>query len=214
MVGVGTRRVGLSDRTYRFCSMLGMDANSWGYSYQGKIQHSRIVRTYGSKYNCGSLVGVHLDTCQGTIEFYLNRKPLGVAYTGLKGIELYPMVCSTAAKSAMRITCSIQFESTLQLKCLQLIVNTPHLYKEYCDIKGLKRIYDQNYFWMVPKTAPVAEDDKTNKRKTGNSTGSGETDDDDGFSELKANEDCILNCIKRFRKTTQFIDSDSSTDDD
>lgn len=217
MVGVGTRRVGLSDRTFRFCSMLGMDTNSWGYSYHGKVQHNHSVRSYGPKFNFGSLVGVHLDTCNGTIEFYLNRKPLGIAFSGLKGKELYPMVCSTAARSAMRITCAIQFESTLQMKCLQLIVNNPNLYNEYCNIIGLKRIYDMKYFWIQPK---YIHNDKVNKRRIRKNDDVTIDDDEmgDNFANEEANEDFLLNCIKKFRKTAHFrngneVGGDSSEDE-
>ncbi|KAG5890770.1 hypothetical protein JTB14_016507 [Gonioctena quinquepunctata] len=118
MVGVGTSKIELSDWKFRFCSMLGIDSQSWGYSYHGNIQH--------------------------------NKKPLGIAFSGLKGQILYPMLSSTAAQSAMRIICSVSEESTLQMQCLQLISKYPVLYEQYKEIPGLTRLYERRYFWIVP----------------------------------------------------------------
>lgn len=77
MVGLGTRNVSLTDERYRFCSLLGLDKEAFGYSYQGYVQHNNVKSDYGPGYSNGSLVGMHLDMCDGTLEFYLNRKPLG-----------------------------------------------------------------------------------------------------------------------------------------
>lgn len=43
----------------------------------GYIQHKGKMQPYGRPYGCGSIVGVHLDMWKGTLQFYLNRKPLG-----------------------------------------------------------------------------------------------------------------------------------------
>lgn len=80
MVGVGTSQIVLADWKLKFCSMLGWDANSWGYSYQGRLQHNKLTRKYGLGFERGSLVGVHLDMCNGTLEYYVNRKPLGKCF--------------------------------------------------------------------------------------------------------------------------------------
>jgi hypothetical protein len=77
MVGIGTSKIIYGDWQYRFFSFLGFDKQSWGYSYNGLIQHNNVRRCYGSKFGLGSLIGVHLDMCAGTLEFYLNRRPLG-----------------------------------------------------------------------------------------------------------------------------------------
>ncbi|RZC42891.1 SPRY domain-containing SOCS box protein 3, partial [Asbolus verrucosus] len=151
MVGVGTSAIIFAEWRYRFFSLLGFDKQSWGYSYNGTVQHDNITRCYGSKFGLGSLIGVHLDMCKGTLEYYLNRKPLGVAFKGLKTYELYPMICSTAAQSAMKMTCATSIEPSLQLSCLQCIVKHPQLYDQFKTIPGLARIYESKFFWMLPK---------------------------------------------------------------
>lgn len=77
MVGVGTAKADLVNARTTFCSLLGSDRESWGFSYHGQIQHNGIKQNYAVEFQGGNLVGVHLDTWKGTLEFYLNRKPLG-----------------------------------------------------------------------------------------------------------------------------------------
>lgn len=165
MVGVGTKKADLTSTMDSFCSLLGRDGESWGYSYRGFIQHSGQFKAYSACFKQGSVVGVHLDTWKGTLQFFLDRKPLGewlewkerisgafvcvfyleniivlwciiynclynctmyqcrlgIAFTGLRGLELYPMVCSTAAKSKMRITQSCSMPASLQMECLSML---------------------------------------------------------------------------------------------
>lgn len=77
MVGVGTSKVNLNSTEHVFCSFLGLDNESFGYSYQGYIQYGGEKRDYGPCFWQGSIVGVHLDTWKGTLEFFVNRKSLG-----------------------------------------------------------------------------------------------------------------------------------------
>jgi len=37
MIGVGTDKVDLDASQFEFCSLLGSDGESWGYSYYGKF---------------------------------------------------------------------------------------------------------------------------------------------------------------------------------
>ena len=36
------------------------------------------------KWSEGTIIGVHLDRWRGTLEFYLNRKPLGIAFSNIR----------------------------------------------------------------------------------------------------------------------------------
>lgn len=75
MVGVGTINVDTSLDTY--CSLLGRDTESWGLSYRGYIQHGGIKHNYSKGFVKDNVVGIHLDTWKGTLQFFLDRKPLG-----------------------------------------------------------------------------------------------------------------------------------------
>lgn len=100
-------------------------------------------------------VGVYLDMHCGTMEFFLNKEPLGVAFTGLEtqsrtsqvfltpvtslGIPtsacIYPMVSSTAAKSAITLVSSASYQHGLKFLSIRAIGD--HLRKTRSDLKDL-----------------------------------------------------------------------------
>ncbi|XP_053595456.1 SPRY domain-containing SOCS box protein 3 isoform X2 [Microplitis demolitor] len=120
MIGVGTAKVNVDERD-KFFSLLGQDRESWGLSYKGNIHHAGEIKEYSSPFERGSIVGAHLDTWKGTLQFFIDRKPLGIAFTGLRSVELYPMISSTAANSCMRITKSCSVPASLQMNCLGML---------------------------------------------------------------------------------------------
>lgn len=150
MVGVCTDKVDLETLQFKFCSLLGSDEESWGYSYRGYIQHKGKTQAYGPPYGRGSIVGVHLDMWKGTIQFYLNRKPLGIAFTSLHGRTLYPALSSTAAKSAMKVIYSSSFPSTLQLLCFKSVSSNSEMMKMLKTIPYLKSQIENEYWWLTP----------------------------------------------------------------
>lgn len=80
MVGVGTNKADLTSPVNCFCSLLGKDSESWGYSYKGFLQHRGQLKEYSACFKQGSVVGVHFDSWRGTLQFFLDRKPLGKLY--------------------------------------------------------------------------------------------------------------------------------------
>ncbi len=75
MVGIGTDKVDLlTSYQYKYSSLLGLDNQSWGYSYRGLAQHSGRLKYYGKRYSSLCIVGVYLDLRRRYIEFYLNRR--------------------------------------------------------------------------------------------------------------------------------------------
>ncbi|XP_017890042.1 SPRY domain-containing SOCS box protein 3-like [Ceratina calcarata] len=158
MVGVGTSKVDLNSTKHVFCSFLGLDKESFGYSYKGYIQHGGEKRSYGPCFGQGSLVGVHLDTWRGTLEFFLNRKPLGIAFTGLRDVALYPMVGSTAAQSRMRLTHSCSAPVSLQLDCLSVLKSSHRAYLS-AMFPGLRHL-TQSIFADILKTDENEDDDE------------------------------------------------------
>lgn len=77
MVGVVNSKIAFDDTKNKYCTVLGLDSNSWGYSYHGYVQYNQLRATYGCKYGLGTLIGVHLDMYRGTLQYYFNRKSLG-----------------------------------------------------------------------------------------------------------------------------------------
>lgn len=107
IVGVGTNDFDLKSSEDKYCSLIGSDNKSWGYSYMGKLicllvklfKTDAIIKLYlcmyikGVKHHDGErsayglkfdkskpLIGVRLDMWRGTLEFFHNRKPLGMYY--------------------------------------------------------------------------------------------------------------------------------------
>uniref|UniRef100_A0A1A8PVC1 SPRY domain-containing SOCS box protein 3 n=1 Tax=Nothobranchius rachovii TaxID=451742 RepID=A0A1A8PVC1_9TELE len=117
MVGIGTTEVNLDKYKYSFGSLLGDDEDSWGLSYTGLLQHKGEKVKFSSRFGQGSIIGVHLDTWHGTLTFYKNRHYIGVATTRLQNKKIYPMVCSTAAKSSMKVIRSCYTPTSLQYLC-------------------------------------------------------------------------------------------------
>ncbi|KAK2820268.1 hypothetical protein Q5P01_023227 [Channa striata] len=117
MVGIGTSEVNLEKFKYSFGSLLGQDEDSWGLSYTGLLQHKGEKVQFSSRFGQGSIIGVHLDTWHGTLTFYKNRQCIGLAATRLQNKKFYPMVCSTAAKSSMKVIRACYTPTSLQYLC-------------------------------------------------------------------------------------------------
>ncbi|XP_077980279.1 SPRY domain-containing SOCS box protein 3-like [Glandiceps talaboti] len=153
MIGVGTEDVDLNRCRHKFCSLLGQDANSWGLSYTGGIQHKGVTNVYCSKFGQNAVIGVHLDLWSGTLSFYKDRRPLGIAVRGLQGKELYPMVCSTAARTGMKIIKTQSFPSSLQFLCCQSLRKyIPQDMKvlSVLDLPpGLQNFLQDNLSWLL-----------------------------------------------------------------
>lgn len=127
MVGIGTLEVNLDKFKYSFGSFLGHDEDSWGLSYTGLFQHKGDKVKFSSRFGQGSIIGVHLDTWHGTLTFYKNRHCIGVAATKLQNKKFFPMVCSTAAKSSMKVIRACYTPTSLQyLCCVKLRHMFPH----------------------------------------------------------------------------------------
>ncbi|KAK1881896.1 SPRY domain containing SOCS box protein 3 [Dissostichus eleginoides] len=117
MVGIGTSEVNLEKFKFSFGSLLGNDEDSWGLSYTGFLQHKGDKVRFSSRFGQGSIIGVHLDTWHGTLTFYKNRHCIGVASTRVQNKKFYPMVCSTAAKSSMKVIRACYTPTSLQYLC-------------------------------------------------------------------------------------------------
>ncbi|XP_029170786.1 SPRY domain-containing SOCS box protein 3-like [Nylanderia fulva] len=121
MIGVGTANAKLNVASNYFCALLGQDQESWGFSYRGYVQHNSKKFKYGDLFDQGQIVGIHLDAWSGMLEFFIDRKPLGVAYTQLNNVALYPLISSTMAQCKMRLIRSCSIPASLQTACLSIL---------------------------------------------------------------------------------------------
>lgn len=164
MVGVGTDAANIHRLSHKFCSILGSDSETWGLSYTGLFHHRGKCHSFAPRFGQGSIIGVHLDMWDGTLSFYKNRQPLGVACAGLKGKTLYAMVSSTAARSGMRIIRSCSFPSSLQFLCCQRLRSMIPKEKKVLDVvplpPGLKSFLANNLSWLLGEDDLCSSGDK------------------------------------------------------
>jgi len=124
MVGVGTDKAPYNAFTTQFTSVLGLDDQSWGYSHLGQLHHDcgggggrpskNLPRRYAPDraWRKGTVIGIYYNGWTRTLEFYLDRVPLGVAFQNLpagataNGVNIYPMISATSAKTQMRLICA------------------------------------------------------------------------------------------------------------
>ncbi|NXF09787.1 SPSB3 protein, partial [Smithornis capensis] len=153
MVGIGTSDVNLDKYRHTFCSLLGKDEDSWGLSYTGLLHHKGDKTNFSSRFGQGSIIGVHLDTWHGTLTFFKNRKCIGVAATKLQNKKFYPMVCSTAAKSSMKVIRSCASCTSLQYLCCFRLRQLLPDYVDTLDVlplpPGLKQVLHNKLGWVL-----------------------------------------------------------------
>jgi len=158
MVGLATKKLDIATFSRQFVSLIGQDANSWGYSYHGYTQHSGIKTRYGQKWKKGDFIGIHLDAWRGHLSFFHNLVPQGLAFTGLSGLELFPVVSSTAAKSEIKLVTALSFDTSLQFECYKKLLEIHHSSRQILKRKlppGLRKEV-VNKFWFLGASLPPA----------------------------------------------------------
>ncbi|XP_068161533.1 SPRY domain-containing SOCS box protein 3 isoform X2 [Antennarius striatus] len=164
MIGIGTSEVNLDKFKYSFGSLLGHDADSWGLSYTGHLHHKGDKVKFSSRFGQGSIIGVHLDTWNGTLTFYKNRLCIGVAATRLQNKKFYPMVCSTAAKSSMKVIRACYTPTSLQYFCCarlrQLMPHCPDVLKAVDLPPGLHTLLQIRLGWVFTLTSSPASSEQ------------------------------------------------------
>ncbi|XP_052868040.1 SPRY domain-containing SOCS box protein 3-like [Anopheles cruzii] len=124
MFGIGTKKARL--HVNMFTNLLGEDRNGWGLSHKGLLWHGGMARNYTKRFkeNQATKVGILFDGIAGTLTYYKDDVCLGVAFRGLNEIRepLYPIVCSTAAKTEMILTETRRDFVNLQDRCRAVII--------------------------------------------------------------------------------------------
>lgn len=162
----------------------------------GLLHHKGDKTSFSSRFGQGSIIGVHLDTWHGTLTFFKNRKCIGeaetscgpreqgqspwgaecpeavptpapgVAATQLQNKRFYPMVCSTAAKSSMKVIRSCASVTSLQYLCCfrlrQLRPGSGDTLEGLPLPPGLKQVLHHKLGWVLsmsrqpPAPSPAA----------------------------------------------------------
>ncbi|XP_070555506.1 SPRY domain-containing SOCS box protein 3-like [Ptychodera flava] len=140
MFGIGTKRSRL--HIDAFLNMLGEDDQSWGMSHKGLLWHRGDSKNYTKPFieNESTTIGILFDSNQGTLSYFKDGEPLGVAFDVFKKIdsELYPIICSTAAKTEMSLGRRRRSYSSLQDRCRAVII------RNIADEKSLDELFLPN----------------------------------------------------------------------
>lgn len=125
MFGVGTKHARL--HVDAFVNLVGEDEQSWGLSHKGVAWHNGKRRNFTKPFheNEATTVGILFDWAKGTLSYFKDGESLGVAFTGLNRVnqELYPIVCSTAAKTEMTLGRRRRMYHNLQDRCRAAIMS-------------------------------------------------------------------------------------------
>jgi len=220
MIGIGTDKVDLDAYKFDFVSLLGKDDQSWGYSYRGLAQHNSHFKYYGKTFSRGCIIGTYLDLERGTLEFYLNRRPLGKAFNNIPmspDVKLYPMVCSTSAKTTIKLINATSVKPSLQFYCMKVISRRPKLLENIQGIPGLAPLINNLWFLQSKEQFEYTEFEMNNllledeavigskKKKFTEESCDSLSDEDD----LYKNTNRIL---KHFKQQPESSSSDYSSD--
>lgn len=126
MFGIGTKCARL--HVDSFVNMLGEDEQSWGLSHKGYIWQKGTSMQYTTPFreNVATTIGIYFDGNAGTLTYFKDNACLGVAFTGLNEISepLYPMICSTAAKTEMSLGVMKREFLSMQDRCRATIIRS------------------------------------------------------------------------------------------
>ena len=124
MFGIGTRKARLHVNS--FTNLLGEDENGWGLSHKGLIWHGGVAKQFCNRFkeNEATKIGILFDGIAGTLTYYKDDVCLGVAFRGLNEVRepLFPIVCSTAAKTEMVLCNTKRDFANLQDRCRATIM--------------------------------------------------------------------------------------------
>ncbi|XP_074640327.1 SPRY domain-containing SOCS box protein 3-like [Tubulanus polymorphus] len=142
MFGVGTKRARL--HIDAFINLLGEDDQSWGLSHKGTLWHNGEWTQYTKPFreNEPVVIGMLFDWYKGTLTYFKDGVNLGVAFSGINHVtdDLYPIVCSTAAKTEMTLGVRLRTFQSLQDRCRAVILTATRPTTVNIDVLPLPKL--------------------------------------------------------------------------
>lgn len=161
MVGVGSDKVDMADAHFKFTSLLGQDGESYGLSYTGAVRHDATVTRDSVGFCRGSIIGVRVDMWRGTLEFYLNRHAQGISFFNLRRHQaLYPMICSTAAQSSMRLIYAASLPASLLVDAAKILASSSTAERRTRLPPGLWRKLKSQFWLTLPTEGCILDEDE------------------------------------------------------
>lgn len=184
MIGVATSKVQINKNSHDFSHFLGSDDQSWGLTSHCTIRHNQQSMPYHERaaFNEGTLVGVYLNMWEGTLEYYVNRRPLGVAFRGLRNHVLFPIISTTSARALMQLCYSSCNQHSLAFLAFKKINLT-----ESQSLPYRLKLKLPECWWLFPQREAKPAAPKLSKPRFGiRLIISNDTDDDEFSRNLRA----------------------------
>lgn len=124
-VGIGTKHTALQSNSCDFYPLIGKDLSSWGVNYNGCKSNAGSMKHHVSvdpdRYEIIK-ISVHYDSYYGMVAFEVNGKSSGLAFEKVHtNIDMYPMLCGSAAGTQMRLVYSSSSVMSLRALCRGVI---------------------------------------------------------------------------------------------
>lgn len=136
-----------------FTNLLGEDQHGWGLSHKGLLWHGGRWYHYTKPFreNEATTIGILFDGISGTLTYYKDGVCLGIAFRDLDKIRepLYPIICSTAAKTEMTLINMKRDFVNLQDRCRASIIKRIRKKSDLDKLKVPPRIKSYLYEGMV-----------------------------------------------------------------
>lgn len=112
-------------------------------------KNERVIPSTTIRVICNALLGLLQLFCHRITKTNnpIFQNILGIAFRGLKKHKLlYPMICSTASQSAVKLIYTMSFPATLMYDCMKTL-NISDIDK-LKNVPGLKKINERG-FWIL-----------------------------------------------------------------
>ncbi|KAI5637297.1 SPRY domain-containing protein [Phthorimaea operculella] len=137
-----------------FCrgTIIGVRVDLWRGTLEFYINRRPQVTRDSAGFCRGTIIGVRVDLWRGTLEFYINRRPQGISFYNLRRHQsLFPMMCSTAAQSSMRLIYAASWSASLLVDSAKILAASVRKDAKVKVPPGLWYTL-KNQFWLTLPT--------------------------------------------------------------
>ncbi|XP_052563817.1 uncharacterized protein LOC128092866 [Culex pipiens pallens] len=88
--------------------------------------------------------------------------PNGLSRIYIYAVRVYPMVCSTSAKSSLKLINAASFGDSLVFACMKVVCRYPKLVEQANAVPGLRRLIDELWFLQFKEPKKTDEFQRNN----------------------------------------------------
>jgi len=167
----------------------------------------------------GSTIGVLLDRWKGTLEFYLNREPLGIAFRGIpRDAVIYPAISSTASRGGFKLVSAKSFCTSLAFECIKMACTLEqedrlNFLERLSCYPGLKATVSKNFSFLADQRH-LYRLEKTIQGEIVPSIVESSTDEEQEEVEILTPEGGFKSAVEQRTRASEAIYDGSSSDSD